>query len=143
MRHRFVHREHLIERVQLREASLPSRPLALAATLALGALAFAALGAALASVIRSSEGSSAVVNIVILPMAFLSGGFGPTRHYPEVLQAAAEVLPLKHLIDAIIGIYLDGEGLWEQRWGLAVVAAWGVFGAAFAAKRFRWEPRGQ
>jgi ABC-2 type transport system permease protein len=124
-------------------ASLPSRPVALAVTLAVGALAFAALGAALASVIRSSEGSSAVVNIVILPMAFLSGGFGPTRHYPEVLQAVAEVLPLKHLIDAIIGIYLDGEGLWEQRWALVVIAAWGLAGAAYAAKRFRWEPRGQ
>jgi ABC-2 type transport system permease protein len=122
-------------------AELPSRPFSLAATLAVSALAFAALGAALASVIRSSDGASAVVNIVILPLTFLSGGFGPTRDYPEILQALAAVLPLKHLIDAVVGIYLDHEGIWEQRWALAVVIGWGVFGAAFAGRRFRWEPR--
>jgi len=122
-------------------ASLPSRPLSLAATLAIAALAFAALGAGIASLIRSSEGASAVVNVVILPMTFLSGGFGPTRHYPEVLRALAEILPLKHLIDAVIGIYLDHESIWQQSWALAIVAAWGVLGAAVAARRFRWEPR--
>jgi len=122
-------------------ATLPSRLLSLAATLVIGALAFAALGAALASFIRSAEGASAVVNVIILPMTFLSGGFGPTRHYPEVLRVLAAVLPLKHLIDAVIGIYLDREHVWEQRWALAIVVAWGVFGAVVAARRFRWEPR--
>ncbi len=62
-------------------------------------------------------------------------------HYPEVLRALAEILPLKHLIDAVIGIYLDHESIWQQSWALAIVAAWGVLGAAVAARRFRWEPR--
>ena len=35
----------------------------------IGALAFAALGLGLTTVIRSAEGSSAVVNFVYLPMA--------------------------------------------------------------------------
>ena len=48
--------------------------------------------------IRSAEGSSAIVNIIVLPMAFLSGAFGPTPHYPQVLQAIGDVLPLKYLI---------------------------------------------
>src|SRR5207302_718112 len=42
-----------------------------------GAAAFAALGVATASLIRSGEGSSAVVNFILLPMAFLTGSFGP------------------------------------------------------------------
>jgi ABC-2 type transport system permease protein len=74
-------------------------------------------------------------------MTFLSGGFGPTRHYPAVLQAIAEVLPLKHLIDAVTGIYLDREPVWEQGWALLVVVAWGLAGAAVALRKFRWEPR--
>ena len=45
----------------------------------IGAAVFAALGTATASVIRSAEGSSAVVNFILLPMAFLSGAFGPTQ----------------------------------------------------------------
>jgi ABC-2 type transport system permease protein len=46
----------------------------------LGAAVFAALGVATASLIRSGDGSSAVVNFILLPMAFLTGSFGPTRH---------------------------------------------------------------
>ena len=94
-----------------------------------------------ASVIRSAEGASAVVNVIILPMTFLSGGFGPTRNYPEFLQALAEVLPLKHLIDAVTGIYLFHESVLEQGGALAVVVAWGVFGVSVAARYFRWQPR--
>jgi ABC-2 type transport system permease protein len=123
------------------DAHLPQRPVALFAALIVGALSFAGLGVGLASVIRSAEGSSAVVNVIILPMAFLSGSFGPTRDYPEVLQAIAEILPLKHLLDAITGIYIDNEPLWEQGWALLVVLVWGAFGLAVALRRFRWEPR--
>ena len=54
----------------------PSNALSLAAALLLGASAFAGLGLAISSVIRSVEGSSAVINIVLLPMAFLSGSLG-------------------------------------------------------------------
>jgi ABC-2 type transport system permease protein len=122
-------------------AELPARPFALAAALVVGGLSFAALGVALASLIRSAEGASAVVNVIILPAAFLSGGFGPTRSYPAFLRALAEVLPLKHLIDAVTGIYLDREPLWEQGWALLVVAGWGVIGLVVAFRRFRWEPR--
>jgi ABC-2 type transport system permease protein len=122
-------------------AELPARPFSLAAALACGALAFAGLGVGLASLIRSAEGASAVVNVVILPMTFLSGGFGPTRSYPRVLRAVAEVLPLKHLIDAVTGIYLDREPVWEQGWALLVVLGWGVIGLVVAFRAFRWEPR--
>jgi ABC-2 type transport system permease protein len=123
------------------DAQLPSQPVSLVLALALGAVAFAALGVALASLIRSAEGSSAVVNVVVLPMTFLSGGFGPTRDYPEVLRAISDVLPLKYLIDMIISIFLDGETIWSQGPQAAVVLAWGAVGLAVALRRFRWEPR--
>ena len=67
--------------------------------LLLGGIAFAGLGFGVASLIRSAEGSSAVVNLIVLPMAFLSGSFGPTSGYPELLQKVADVLPLTYLID--------------------------------------------
>ena len=37
---------------------------------------------------------SAVVNFILLPMAFLTGAFGPTRHFPAFLRAIGDVLPL-------------------------------------------------
>ena len=106
-----------------------------------GAIAFAALGVATASLIRSSEGSSAVVNFILLPMAFLTGSFGPTRHYPSFLRAIGDVLPLKYFIDLINAIYLRGHEIWTKPVALAVLAAWGAGGLLVAVFKFRWEPR--
>src|SRR6202011_1940768 len=64
---------------------MPSRVGSLIVLVIIGAVAFAALGVGLASLIRSAEGSWAVVTVILLPMAFLPGSFGPTRHYPRFL----------------------------------------------------------
>ena len=79
-------------------ASGPQNWLGLVLAVLLGVAAFAGLGFGAAALIRSSEGASAVVKLVVLPMAFLSGSFGPTRRYPAVLQGIADVLPLTYLI---------------------------------------------
>src|SRR5262249_22241586 len=81
---------------------------------------FAGMGLAAASLIRSAEGVSAVVNVVVLPMAFLSGAFGPTRDFPAFLQAIADVLPLTYFIDIVDGVYLDGDSLFADPGALAV-----------------------
>jgi len=119
----------------------PSAAGSLAVAVVLGSAVFAALGVALASFIRSAEGSSAVVNFILLPMAFLTGSFGPTRHYPPYLRAIGDVLPLKYLIDLVDAIYLHGHSVWTRPEDVAVLAAWGLAGLVIALRRFRWEPR--
>jgi ABC-2 type transport system permease protein len=125
----------------LKSTPWPGHLVSLVLALALGAAAFAGLGLALTGFIRSLEGSSAVVNVLVLPMAFLSGSFGPTRHYPQALRAVGDVLPLKYFLDAINGIYLHGLELWDRPRNIAVLAAWGAAGIAVAIRKFRWEPR--
>ena len=122
------------------DAATPPRPLSLAAALLLGTACFAGLGLAASAIIRSAEGSSAVVNLILLPMAFLSGSFGPTEDYPAFLQAIGDVLPLKYVIDLVGAVYLDGEGVWSDPTAIAVVLVWGAAGLAVALRRFRWEP---
>ena len=124
----------------LKSTPFPERPVSLFFALVLGAGAFAAMGIGFTTLIRSAEGSSAAVNVVLLPMAFLSGGFGPTAHYPKVLQAIAAVLPMKYFIEIVYAIYLHGERLWSKPGAVAVLAAWGLAGAIVALRRFRWEP---
>jgi ABC-2 type transport system permease protein len=82
-----------------------------------------------------------VINVILLPTAFLSGSFGPTRHYPEALQAIGDVLPLKYLIDLINAVYLHDRDIWNKGTAVAVLVAWGVAGLAIARRKFRWEPR--
>lgn len=125
----------------LKSTPWPHNVVSLVLSLALGAAVFAALGLALTGFIRSLEGSSAIVNVIVLPMAFLSGSFGPTRHYPQALRAIGAVLPLKPLIDLINGIYLHGQQIWDRPRAVAILVAWGIFGMAVAIRKFRWEPR--
>jgi len=125
----------------LKSTPWPEHLLSLVLALALGAAAFAGLGLAITGFIRSLEGSSAALNLVVLPMAFLSGSFGTTRHYPRALRAIGDVLPLKYLLDAINAVYLHGRELWDKPTAVAVLAGWGVFGIAVAMRKFRWEPR--
>jgi ABC-2 type transport system permease protein len=122
-------------------ASTPENWLGFAGAVVLGVACFAALGVAAASLIRSADGVSAVVNVIVLPMAFLSGSFGPTRDYPAFLQAIADILPLTYFLDIVYGVYLGGESLFADTKALAVVAAWGIAGLVVALRRFSWMPR--
>ncbi|HZT52777.1 MAG TPA: ABC transporter permease [Gaiellaceae bacterium] len=119
----------------------PGRIESLALVIAIGSLCFAALGVGLSGLIRSAEGSSAVVNLIVLPMAFLSGAFGPTLHYPSVLRDIGEVLPLTYLVHLANAVYLHGHAVWSDPTAIGVLAAWGAVGLVAAIARFRWEPR--
>jgi ABC-2 type transport system permease protein len=119
---------------------LPHRVGSLVLVLLLGAVAFAALGIGLTSVIRSAEGSSAVVNAIYLPMTFISGSFFSPHSFPRFLRAIADVLPLTYFIRLVRDVLLHGHEVWDRPGAVAVVAAWGAVGA-LAALRFRWSPR--
>ena len=122
-------------------ASLPANWPGFLATIVFGVACFAGLGLGTAALIRSAEGVSAAVNVAILPMAFLSGSFGPTNEFPAFLQAIADVLPLTYYLDIAYGVYLGGESFFADPVALGVVAAWGVAGAVIALRRFGWMPR--
>ena len=122
-------------------ASTPANWLGFAGAIVLGVACFAGLGLGAVALIRSAEGVSAVVNVIVLPMAFLSGSFGPTREFPPFLQAIADVLPLTYFLDIVNGVYLGGESLFADPKALGIVAAWGIAGLAVALRRFTWMPR--
>ena len=117
----------------------PSGPSRFVFAILIGAAAFAALGIAITTIVRTAEGSSAVVNAIYLPMAFISGVFFSTEDMPAFLQAIAEVLPLTYFIDLIRASFVTGEDYAGS--AVAAVVVWGLFGLAVAVRRFRWEPR--
>jgi ABC-2 type transport system permease protein len=122
-------------------ASMPRNWLGFAGAIVLGVAAFGGLGFGAAALIRSAEGVSAVVNLVILPMAFLSGSFGPTRRFPAFLQAIGDALPLTYFLDIVNRVYLRGDSLFSDPQALAIVLAWGLAGLVVAVRRFGWVPR--
>jgi ABC-2 type transport system permease protein len=120
----------------------PARIGSLVVVIVLGALCFAALGLALTTAVRSAEGSSAVVNAIYLPVAFISGTFFSTHSMPSFLRAIAEVLPLTWYIKIVRDVMLHGGQAWSHPEWVAIVLGWGAAGAVIALRRFRWEPHG-
>jgi ABC-2 type transport system permease protein len=119
----------------------PSRPLSLLAALVVGAGSFAALGLGLTALVRTAEGSSAVVNAVYLPMAIISGTFFTPREYPAFLRAIADVLPLTYFTMLMRDVMVRHHHLWSEAGSIAVVVGWGAVGVIAAIRGFRWQPR--
>lgn len=125
----------------LLDAGWPTSPLSFALTIVLGVAAFAALGLAVTGFVKSSEGSSAIVNAIYLPMIFISGVFFSRDTMPGFLQALADVLPLTYLLELLREVFVEGGGLDTEAGAVAVVAVWGIAGFALALRMFKWEPR--
>jgi len=112
---------------------------ALAAFTAVGVVTFGALGIALSHAIPNFDSAAAYVNAVFLPMIFISGVFYSSDSLPPMLDAVANALPLKHVIDGFAGAIVSGQGLVDNAGALGMVAAWGAVGLLLAVRGFRWE----
>ena len=77
------------------DTGLPDRWLSLAAALLLGSVTFAALAVGLSGLVRSAEGSSAVVNAIYLPLSFISGAFFSADSFPDFLQSPRRAVPAR------------------------------------------------
>jgi ABC-2 type transport system permease protein len=70
-------------------------------TTVLIALAFVNLGIAFATKIDSMEGFQMVMNLLVMPMFFLSGAFYPVASMPTWLQVGTYMNPLFYGVDAL------------------------------------------
>ncbi|MFN8018070.1 MAG: ABC transporter permease [Acidimicrobiales bacterium] len=123
--------------VTLRTSTLP----ALLVTLLVGSACFTALGLAITGFIPNADAAPAIVNLIVLPLTFISGIWVVMADAPTWLQHVAEAFPvralahgLQHAFDpATAGPGFDGKDL-------AILAAWTVVGVVVALRRFRWAP---
>lgn len=112
-------------------------------TLIIGAASFSALGLAVTTIVPNAEAAPAVVNATILPLLFLSGVFIALPPGNPWYVVVAKFFPVYHFSHAMLAAYF-GATLHVPAWqwnDLLVIAAWGVFGALVAVRRFRWEAR--
>ena len=105
----------------------------------LGAGAFLALGFALASFLKTEEQATGVVQVVQMPMMFLSGIFFPFDFLPGFLKTVAHFLPLTYLGDALRQTMVNGSQVAPLAVDAAVLAGWLVVCLIIAARSFRWE----
>ncbi len=112
---------------------------ALVLSLVLGAACFCCLGIAMTAVIPSREAAPAVMNLITLPLYFLSGVFIPESEIPEGVLRFADLFPVRNLFEAFLAAY--DPAITGFAWApLAVLVLWGAAGFLLAARFFRWTP---
>ncbi len=107
--------------------------------ISLGILAFRAIGMILAAVANSAQESQVMVQLIYLPMLFLSGATIPVTILPDWLQVIAQFLPATHLVSGMQAMMLRQETLAAQWQAILALSGTVVLGLFVSYKLFRWE----
>jgi len=100
----------------------------------LGVLPFAALGLLVGTLVKG-QGAPGVINLIYLPMAFLSGLWFPLPVMPAFLQAIAPLWPAYHLNQLALSTVSLGQG--GEALHVVVLAGYTAAFVAVAARRLR------
>ena len=113
--------------------------LQLTAICLLGSLSFGGLGLLVASRVRTMEGASGLMNLVMLPMWILSGVFFSSANFPAAMQPFIKWLPLTAVNDALRANMLQGLSLAALGLPVLVLLVWLVVCFGLALRLFRWQ----
>ena len=118
---------------------VPDRPISLLLFLAIGAVAFRAIGLIIAAVSNSMAESNLLVQLLYLPMMFLSGATMPASLLPRWTQTVSQFMPAAYLVSGMQGILTQHESLsanWKAAGALLITLCLATF---VAMRLFRWE----
>lgn len=105
----------------------------------LGSMSLVALGLLVSSRLRSEELAGGLLNLLTLPMMFLSGVWFSLEGAHEWVKRLALALPLTHFVDASRAVMVDGVGIVQVLPHLGVLAAMTLVFLVAGSLAFRWE----
>lgn len=117
----------------------PERWLSLLALLSIGLISFRSIGLIVASIANSMQESQIIIQLLYLPMLFLSGATFPVSLLPDWLQRIAQFLPATYLYTGLQGILVQGESLAANSAAAGAMVLMLVVALFLAVKLFRWE----
>lgn len=107
--------------------------------LAVGTVSFFAIGMLAGAFAKTEEAASAIANLVVLPMAFLSGTFFPIDSAPAWLQTVSNAFPLRHLNDGMLDVMVRGQGVGALLMPVTVLLGFALVVGAAALALFTWD----
>jgi imidazolonepropionase-like amidohydrolase/ABC-type multidrug transport system permease subunit len=102
-------------------------------------IGFRAVGMIIASVVNSMQESQLLVQLIYLPMLFLSGVTFPLSMFPPWLLMVTQFLPATYVVTGIQGMLLRNEGIAANVWPVLALILTAFVGLFIAYKLFRWE----
>jgi ABC-2 type transport system permease protein len=119
----------------------PHNLAALVVALAVGAVAFTAIGIAVSTLVPNQEAAGPVISIVFFVLLFLSGLWYPIDPHSGLARVAS-YFPIRHMIVAVYAPFDVRRGVSAWSWSdLGVIAIWGVGAVFVATRRWSWAPR--
>jgi len=125
--------------VHVRASTLPG----LIATLVLGSAAFTTLGIGVTRFIPNAEAAPVIVNLLVLPLTFISSIWFPPDQLPKAMNDIAKFFPIRALADGLQFAFDPrtlGAGLNSA--DLRTLAIWAAVGI-FLMVRFLRQPLGE
>jgi imidazolonepropionase-like amidohydrolase/ABC-type multidrug transport system permease subunit len=104
-----------------------------------GITGFRAIGLILAAVANSMAESQILVQLVYLPMLFLSGATFSTSIFPPWLLLVSQFLPATYLVTGVQSMLLRREAIAQNWLPILALVATTMIGLFLAYKLFRWE----
>jgi imidazolonepropionase-like amidohydrolase/ABC-type multidrug transport system permease subunit len=104
-----------------------------------GIAGFRAIGLILAAVANSMQESQILIQLVYLPMLFLSGATFPLAMFPPWLLTITQFLPATYLVTGVQAMLMRDEGIMANIQPAAALLLTMVVGLFIAYKLFRWE----
>lgn len=106
--------------------------------LLLGTASMISLGLLIAARVSSEELAGGLLNLASWPMMILSGVWFSMEGTHPILQLAAQLSPLTHMLDAARAIMLDGAELTDLTYPLGILVLMTLVFMALGAKLFKW-----
>jgi imidazolonepropionase-like amidohydrolase/ABC-type multidrug transport system permease subunit len=119
--------------------AFPERMFSLILFVAVGLLAFRGVGLIIASVVNSAQESQILIQILYMPMLFLSGATIPVVMMPNWVQVLSQFLPATHLFTGMQSILLARENLAKNLIPTLALLTTAIVGTFIGSKLFRWE----
>jgi ABC-2 type transport system permease protein len=104
-----------------------------------GTLAFLSIGLVVGAFAKTQEAANVFAQLIVLPMAFLSGAFFPLQGAPPWLQGISRALPMRHLVDGLRVVLTTKTPPWSVLGEMGILLAFAVVAAAIGVRLFRWD----
>ena len=104
-----------------------------------GTLTFMAIGLFCGAVAKTSEGASGLANLLVLPMAFLSGSFIPLDVAPAWIRTVSLVFPLRYLNDGMLDVMVRGKGPGAIVVPMLVMIGFAAVVGGLSGRFIRWD----
>lgn len=118
---------------------LPHNLLAILLFISIGVVAFRSIGMIVAAVVNSATEAGILMQLLYLPMLFLSGATFPTSIMPIWVQTVAQFMPATYLYEGVQSMMIGGEGLGANGFSILGLLITLAVSLVVATKLFRWE----